>query len=522
MTGALARGTLQQALTIAEDRPRNDLHEARISNFLQQVPCHRFSRVSIRGCKRLGSVLSGWLALCAASLPTAALLTPAPAFGQQPSAEPPSAPSPPPEPAPAAGEPPPPVAPAPPPVTPVVSPPVAPLPLTLPPVTLPPVSLPPLALPPAAPAPLVLPPPPAGEQKPSGDEKPGDKGKKKKKKGDDGNRSDDDFDTTLAALTVGARLMMGFEHDSERSAGGQTEPESDDYGFTIRQVRLRVKGTLAEALRANVSFDLADALDPEVGSSYTRPPYLRTATLEYRPSRAFRLQVGRYKRPFSHLELESASDLPILRRGLFNGLALEDNQWGDRAIGVMASGRVEAPKLRWYLSFTNPGWSSTIDTEGVDVFGRVEWTLTKGLVLGANAAYKNIELGNDRVQDFGYGGDITLKLGNAHFLLESNDVALQFETGRPRALGALFMFDYELELTPDYALQPMFFAEYADANTDVLQNESLRLVFGVNLLAHQGFRIMPQVDVVRSIGDTSAENPWLESETLSLIFSLVL
>jgi hypothetical protein len=345
----------------------------------------------------------------------------------------------------------------------------------------------------------------------------------KKKKGDTGARSDDDFDSTSAIpMAVGARLMMGFEHASDRPAGGQTDPAEKDYGFTIRQIRLRVKGELAERFRANVSFDLSDALEPEAGAAYDQPPYLRTATLEYRHSRELRLQVGRFKRPLSHLELESASDLPILRRGLFNGLALEDNQWGDRAIGVMASGRLKAPKLRWYVSLTNPDWSPTLPTDGVDVIGRVEWTLVKGLVLGANVGYKNVSIGNERLHDVAYGGDIALKLGDASFLLESNDAALPFEQGRPRGRGVLFMFDYELELAPDFRLQPVFFAEYADANTDVLENESLRLVFGLNALVYSGFRVMPQVDVVRSLGDTSAQNPWLESETLSLIFSLVL
>jgi len=340
------------------------------------------------------------------------------------------------------------------------------------------------------------------------------KGKGKDERGDD--------DDGPGRLSVGARLMMGFEYERERPAGGQTDPADSEYGFEIRQIRLRAEGELADLFRVNVSFDLADALDPEVGASYQSPPYLRTATIEYRPSREFRLRVGRFKRPFSHLELESASDLPILRRGLFNGLALEDNQWGDRAIGVMASGRLKAPKLRWNLSFTNPAWSSTIDTQGMDVTARVEWTVIKGLVLGANAAYKNLELGDDTLNDFAYGGDVALALGNAHFLLEANDAALPFETGRPRGLGALFMFDYDLPLDATWALQPVFFAEYADANTDVLQNESLRLVFGANLLGYSGFRVMPQVELVRSIGDTSADNPWLESETLSLIFSLVL
>jgi hypothetical protein len=234
------------------------------------------------------------------------------------------------------------------------------------------------------------------------------------------------------------------------------------------------------------------------------------------------LEIGRFKRPFSHLELESASDLPILRRGLFNDLALEDNQWGDRAVGMMVSGRFKAPKLRYYLALMNPGWSSTLATEGLDVMARAEWTLTKGLILGANAAYKNVEIGNDRLSEAAYGGDITWRLGDAHFLLESNSAALPWEAGRPRALGALFMFDYVLGLSEHWSLQPTFFAEYADADDSVLENESLRLVFGLNALGYSGFRVMPQVDIVRSIGDTSAANPWPESETLSLIFSLVL
>jgi hypothetical protein len=436
-------------------------------------------------------------------IPAGAVLGPASVLAQQPSPAPTpaeTAPAPPPAP---------PVAPAAPvPVDPAVVAPTAPPPATVAPLRDP------------SPAPAALPPPSAPTPPEPSDGDSPKKGDKKKKKAGDSYRPDD-FEV-LGGMDVGARLMAGFEQDSERPAGGQQDPADKDYGFTIRQVRLNVQGTLAEQFRLNASFELADAFDPEVGASYTRPPYLRTATIEYRPSREIRVRVGRYKRPFSHLELESASDLPILRRGLFNGLALEDNQWGDRAVGMMVSGRLEAPKLRWYLSVTNPGWSSTIDYEGLDVFGRVEWTITRGLVLGANAGYKNVELGNERVQDFGYGGDLTLKLGNAEFLLESNDVALQFETDRPRALGVLFMFDYEIELTPNWSLQPTFFAEYADADTSELQNESLRLVFGMNVLAYRGFRIMPQVDIVRSIGDTSASNPWLESETLSLIFSLVL
>jgi phosphate-selective porin O/P len=378
-------------------------------------------------------------------------------------------------------------------------------------------ALPPSAAPPSAAPPSAGPPsaPVAVDSKPSRSEK------KAKRKGDKGAASDDD-PVGLGRLSLGARLMMGFEYRARRPAGAQTSAGSSEYGFDVRQIRLSAKGDLADQFRLNVSFDLSDALSPDPGAGYDSPPYLRTATIEWRPAREYRLRVGRFKRPFSRLELESASTLPILRRGLFNGLALEDSQWGDRAIGVMASGRLDAPKLRWYLSLTNPGWSSTLATEGLDVTGRVEWTVSKGLVLGANAAYKNIEIGSDRVQEVAYGGDVALKLGDAHFLLESNDAPRTFVAGRPRALGALFMFNYEQRLSEAWGLEPVLFIEYADADTDVLQNESLRLAVGVNLLGYDGFRVMPQLELVRSIGDTSAENPWLESERLSLIFSLVL
>jgi Phosphate-selective porin O and P len=344
-----------------------------------------------------------------------------------------------------------------------------------------------------------------------------------KKEGRD-RRSDDDEGG--AGVTFGLRLMAGFEHESEHSAGAQSPSEDTDYGFVIRQVRLSARGQLGEQFRASVSFELADALSPELGTDYDSPPYLRTATLEYRPSRAFRLRVGRFKRPFSQLELTSASDLPILRRGLFNGLALEDNEWGDRAVGAMASGRISAPKLRWYFSLTNPEWSANdnLRREGVDVTGRVEWRLVDGLVLGANAAYKNIENGDEHVSAVAFGGDLGLELGDAHILLESNSAPSMITdpTTPPRALGVLLMADYELPLNTVWSLQPTVFAEYADADADVYENESLRLVFALNLLGYDGFRVMPQVDLVRSIGDTGTDNPWLESTTLSLILSLVL
>jgi hypothetical protein len=189
---------------------------------------------------------------------------------------------------------------------------------------------------------------------------------------------------------------------------------------------------------------------------------------------------------------------------------------------MMASGRLKAPKLRWYLSLTNPAWSSTLANQGVDVLGRVEWGIIKPLTLGVNGGYKSIEIGDDRIGNTAIGGDVTLKLGGARVLVEASYVDLPFAPDRPRGLGTLALFDYVIDLTPIWALQPTLFVEYADADAEVSQTESVRLGFAVNALGYAGFRIMPQFALVRSVGDTSQFNPWLESETYSLILSLVL
>jgi hypothetical protein len=68
----------------------------------------------------------------------------------------------------------------------------------------------------------------------------------------------------------------------------------------------------------------------------------------------------------------------------------------------------------------------------------------------------------------------------------------------------------------------MLFAELADADAKLSETESARFAVGLNLLAQGGFRLLPQVALVRPLGQASAQNPWLESETYSLIFSLAL
>ncbi len=326
-----------------------------------------------------------------------------------------------------------------------------------------------------------------------------------------------------ARFELEARVISGFEYERERPSGAQTDPGGKEYGFELDQARVGISGEL-DRLRVNLNLELGDALSRNTGAAADSPPYLRTAALEYRFSRALRLTVGRYKRPFSRLALESRVDLPVLDRGLLNDLLVEANQWGDRAVGAMASGRLEVAKLRWYLSLSNPSWSPSLRSEGLDVLGRVQLSPAKGLTLGINGGYKHLRLAGSSTgtDNLAIGGDIGWKIAGAHLLLEGSYARLPLETGRPSGFGALLMADYELELSRNWALQPVVFVELADADAELSQTESLKLAVGVNLLAAGGFRVMPQLELVRSVGDTSQLNPWLEGEKLGLILSLAL
>ena len=327
------------------------------------------------------------------------------------------------------------------------------------------------------------------------------------------------------------RLMTGYEYGDERSVGASGARYSDDFGFFLRQARVDLRARLQKRLRLEVSVEFADAIDPG-GTQPNDPPYLRDAALEVRILRGLRVLLGRFKRPFSSLELRGAGSLPIRGRGLLNGLVTEDNQWGDRATGMMLFGKFKSPKLRWALGVHNPDWSASLPARGVDVIGRVTVKLAPWLRAGLNGGHKYVELGNDKVHANAFGGDVRLQLGSFDVQLEATVADLPWDDHQ--GLGALSLVTYDVPLTSEWTLQPVGFIEYADADSEYDQNESMRLVGGVNLLGYgQQLRIMPQVQLTQPVGDAiefaqatdpraTGVNPWLEEKKVYLMVSLQL
>ncbi len=118
-------------------------------------------------------------------------------------------------------------------------------------------------------------------------------------------------------VDVGLRVIGGFRYRKREL------DEDATYGFQARQVRASLKLKLGKRLFTRMSVELTDGIGSGSGIRF-----LRTAVLEYRQSKALRLAVGRFKRPFSYLQLQSTADLPVLDRGLLNSVVVEDSAWG--------------------------------------------------------------------------------------------------------------------------------------------------------------------------------------------------
>lgn len=329
-----------------------------------------------------------------------------------------------------------------------------------------------------------------------------------------------DTKTKLPELELGTRIMAGFRYSKD-----DDEPDAT-YGFNVRQVRVSMKLKWKKRWSTRASFDLRDGIDPGTGVQY-----LRNGFLEYKQSSALRVRVGRYKRPFSYLELQSTGDLPILNRGLLNGLIIEDSAWGDRGIGAMAMGKYKPAGLGWAFSLTNPA-PDNLAAQGVDAIARVTWQpLGDLLQIGVHGGNKYIDFDNGPTHFQAGGGDITLRVAGLEWQLEGMMADLPWRNSI--GYGATTMVTYTQPLTKHLDLQPVVFGEYADSNKDYQKNESIRLQGGVNLVIRDRFRVMPQVRYTHAVGEALrsappsspefyAINPWGDSIQYALTLSLAL
>ena len=325
------------------------------------------------------------------------------------------------------------------------------------------------------------------------------------------------------------RLMTGVEWSREQRFGTQGRTETTEYGFFLSQARVQLQGQLTKRIEAELSAELADAYDAgAVSSASDGPLYIRDAFANLRLKRALQIKAGRFKRPFSALELRSTGDLQVRGRGLTNSLIIEDNAWGDRALGVQLWGKLKAIPATWAVGAFEPLWAPTSATrpKGVDALARATVEPTAGLTLGLNGGLKHLDIPPfDGYETFyAIGGDVRLETHGWSLLIDALYAQLPLpaaDLNEQSAFGVVALLSYDVALSSDFALQPVVLGEYFDASTEHSLSESWRAVAGVNGIIHETLRIMPQVEVVDWQGDPSSFSP-PQSLTAYLMLSLEL
>lgn len=389
------------------------------------------------------------------------------------------------------------------------------------------------------PAPSITPPADEGPVETPQPDAPDDAAKKGKDEGkgkgegeDEGEKADKKpkkYDVDVEARIIAGGRLSHTEsvRDAEGNAVGSEERKG---ALILRQARIGVDARYKDILRARITLDFADLLGtPTVGD------VLRNAFADIKVHDAFQLRVGHFKRPYSRLELRSTNARPFLGRGLYNGLAIEDLQWGDRAVGMAIRGKLEPgraglDRVSWMVSITNNALSGA--PNGFDVHARLVYDPLPWLSIGANWAYKNVQdpLANEtecrttwkrgpecRRNVFGAGGDVAFEVGGFDAMVEVNLAQDWLNAdGSPWLLGALGYASYEIAITEKTRLQPVLFGEYIDSNLSYAESEALRGGGAFNLLWGKRLRVIPQVEFVAPLRPITSFNRFVGQQTYGL------
>lgn len=317
-----------------------------------------------------------------------------------------------------------------------------------------------------------------------------------------------------AELFFGSRVLFGWDYELHSLA----PPDTHGGGARafLRQARVSIDGGWQRRAGFELDVDLSDPESP-----------LRDAWLEARIASSLHVRVGRFKRPYSRLELQSASTLPLRRRGLGNDLVVDSLGYGGRGVGTELSGKLEPLSLRGAIAVTVPP-----QAQGhFDLNARVEHDLHDALRLGASgvARLANRAPATQRTTLHpGLGVDALVRAGSVSMVV---DALFVDAPATPRARGpadptprqdaaviAAYL-TYDIELLPGWTLQPVLFGEWVRRRVDGHSSQAVRGVGGVSVLwCRKRLRLMPQLELVRPLHDDRG-GKWSRGETASLMIS---
>ncbi|HKP63147.1 MAG TPA: porin, partial [Polyangiales bacterium] len=361
----------------------------------------------------------------------------------------------------------------------------------------------------AAPEPPPAPPPPP----PSAAEEPPPTAAKAAE-GDEDSESERDPDSKWPVFKFQARVMTGVELVRKHPENGQAATEETETGFFLDDAVIEAEVQVNKLIELELGFNLNNAT-------------VRDAFINVHLSDAVQLRAGRFKRPFSRLELRSIGKLPFRNRGLFNEL-LTDNNFAGRTLAGMVWGE-PLPGLRYSLAFASPAPIGA-DIEGLDVIGRIVYDPSDSVSIGWSAMHKWSQrsadgealrvtaLGIDSKLDF---GPLTVGL-EADVAQNPNPPPVEDDPGASRtpwSFGVIGYADYAFKLSKKWTLAPVVVLEWMDTDTEYSGDERVRAVGGLSWnYRKNALRVMPQVEITRPLGGADPRGE-VASETYYLMVS---
>lgn len=298
-------------------------------------------------------------------------------------------------------------------------------------------------------------------------------------------------------LRLRGRMIGRYQiRDEDRKYGRWTDT------LSVHRARFDGRWEPTESLRLGLEFDLADGFEME-------DVYVR-----YEFHRAFRLQLGHFKKPFSRKRLTRRWDLVIPRRGLLDrhvtGRSLFGG-FGGRDMGAMVSGRAgKKVKFRWFLGVfdgealqrafhVDPDEPDEPNVSHRDYVARLQLRVIKGLVLAVHYGHKQAGLllapGEEMERTFNlFGGDVRFRLAGLELMVEGVYGDNPNAAAGHKIMGGHATVSYEIRLTDEISLIPAFMAEYMDPDDEAEGGDALRLAGALNLDVGKHTRVVLAVE----------------------------
>ncbi len=289
---------------------------------------------------------------------------------------------------------------------------------------------------------------------------------------------------------------------------------SDEFELDRARFDLRFKPT--DDLRLMLELELTSGVE------------LKDAYARYDLHRAFRVQLGHFKKPFSALRMSSRWDLLVPRRGLIDDHVIGGSDFGGfggRDAGLQVFGRLgKRKKVRfsyalglfdgWELSeafFRDPGDPNEDNTSHRDYVGRLQVDLLKMLTVGVSYNHKVARVayapGVEQVRSFNaISADVAFVLAGLTLQVEGLWGTNPNAAAGHAMMGGHAILAYRIPILDHFVLTPAFMGEVLDPDDEVEGKHAVRLVGALN------FDIGKYTRVVLSAEGGMGELVWIQPE----------